>query len=292
MAANQCTQHSRLHTITLDEPADLQDFFAYTGKDIPSISGHRGGAKNGYPENSIASMRYTLRHTPATFEVDPRLTRDSVIVLMHDATLERTTNATAKVSDYKWEELQDLKLKNSNGNMTEHRIPSLDEAIRWARGKTVLNLDIKDVPKLMYIRAIGNHNAESYVIVTVRNAEQAKYYYERAPHIMFSAWIKTKEAFDEYDQAVPWEQVAQAYIGPRITPENKKLIELLHDQGVMVMVGAGPSQDKLPDDERADAYRALIRSGVDIIETDRPVESAKAIQPLIPEDSPKQRFFE
>src|SRR5699024_10927658 len=179
VAANQCHQHSRLHTITLDEPADLQDFFAYTGKDIPSISGHRGGAKNGYPENSIASLEYTLSHTPATFEVDPRLTKDSVIVLMHDKSLERSTNSTGKVSDYTWGELQEMKLKDAEGNITEYGIPSLDEVIEWSRGKAIINLDEKDVPKAMTARKIRDHGAETFVLVTVHDAGEAKFYHDK-----------------------------------------------------------------------------------------------------------------
>src|SRR5690625_491289 len=277
---NGCSsQRSSLHTISPQTRADLQELFAYPGKDVPMISGHRGGAKNGYPENSIASFEYTLSHTPATFEVDPRLTKDSVIVLIHDETLERTTNSTGKVSDYTWEELQELKLNDFEGNNTEHGIPSLDEVIEWSRGKTIINLDEKDVPKAMTARTIRDHGAESFVLVTVHDAGEAKFYHDKNEDIMYSAWIRSKEAFKEYEEAIPWKQVAQAYVGPELNRESRELIDLLHEQGVMVMIGAGPSYDTLEPEERGDAYRKLIESGVDIIETDRPVEVAEAIRP-------------
>jgi glycerophosphoryl diester phosphodiesterase len=287
---NACEKKSSLHTITLQDTSDLQELFAYTGRDIPMISGHRGGAKNGFPENSIASMEFTLSHTPATFEVDPRLTKDSVIVLMHDETLDRTTNGSGNVSDYTWKELRELRLKDPEGNVTEHRIPSLDEVIRWARSKTVVNLDEKDVPKELTARKIREHEAEPFVIVTVHNAEEAKYYYEKNPDIKYSAWIRTKEAFEEYDKVIPWDQVAQVYIGPEINYEARELIKLLHGQGVRVMIGAGPSYDRLEPGAREAAYRQLIDSGVDIIETDRPVEAATTIGPFIPEGSSKQNY--
>lgn len=280
MVMNACNQRTSLHTINRHTSTDLQEFFAYSDEEegAPLISGHRGGAQNGYPENSIASLEYTLSHTPATFEVDPRLTKDSVIVLMHDETLERTTNGMGKISDYTWEELQELKLKDPEGNITKYGIPSLDEVIEWSRGKTIINLDEKDVPKSMTAAKIADHQAESHVIVTVHDAGEAGYYYEKNKEIMLSAWIRTEEAFEEYEESVPWEQIAQAYIGPEISSEKQKLINRLHQAGVKVMIGAGPSYDKLEPEERGAAYRELIRSGVDIIETDRPVEAAKAIR--------------
>jgi len=78
----------------------LHEYFSYLGNDVPLISGHRGGTTKGFPENCIAAFENTLRYTPAFFEIDPRLTKDSVIVLMHDPTLERTTNGSGKVSDF------------------------------------------------------------------------------------------------------------------------------------------------------------------------------------------------
>src|SRR5687768_7040929 len=80
-----------INVLNIRNAKELRSFFAYTGKDVPFISGHRGGVNKGFPENSIEALENTLRHTPATFEIDPRLTKDSAIVLMHDATLDRTT---------------------------------------------------------------------------------------------------------------------------------------------------------------------------------------------------------
>lgn len=87
-------QNATINTLKISSTNDLLDYFKYTGNDVPLISGHRGGTTKGFPENCIATFENTLRYTPAFFEIDPRLTKDSVIVLMHDATLERTTNGT------------------------------------------------------------------------------------------------------------------------------------------------------------------------------------------------------
>jgi len=134
----------KLHKVNTTR--ELKEFFRYKGKSTPLISGHRGGMIKGFPENSIETFENTLKHTQAFFEIDPRLTKDSVAVLMHDATLDRTTNGTGKVSDYNYAELQKLRLKDPEGNLTDARIPTLKEVILWSKGKTMVNLDKKDLP--------------------------------------------------------------------------------------------------------------------------------------------------
>jgi glycerophosphoryl diester phosphodiesterase len=285
-------QSTRLQVIKVKDADELKSYFKYTGKDVPLISGHRGGIIKGYPENSIEAMEHTLKYTPAFFEIDPRVTKDSVIILMHDATLERTTNGTGKVSDYTWEELKKLKLKDKEGNVTTFRIPTLEEAIAWAKGKTILNLDKKDVPPAMTAKKLKELKVEGHVMVTVHNAKDAKFYYDGNKSLMFSAFVHTKKALEEYEQAgIPWSSV-MAYIGPTYKPENKELQDMLHARGVMCMISAAPTYDKLPDpSERKRSYQEIIKSGADVIESDLPIEAAEAIRPLIPKQSTKLKHF-
>lgn len=285
-------QADTLHVLKIKKPKHLYRFFKYTGNDVPLISGHRGGIIVGYPENSMASFQNTLRSTPAYFEIDPRLTKDSIIVLMHDETLERTTNGKGKVGDYTWEELKKLKLKDKEGNLTNVGIPTLDEAIKWSKGKTILNLDKKDVPVEMTERLLKDRKAEAHVMLTVHNALQAKYYYNNNKKAMFSAFVLTKEALYEYEKAgIPWSHIV-AYIGPAYKPENKELLEMLHARGVMCMISAAPRYDKLADkNARQKSYQEILQSGADVIESDLPTEAAEAIRPLIPVNSNNFKYF-
>ncbi|HVF97390.1 MAG TPA: glycerophosphodiester phosphodiesterase family protein [Flavisolibacter sp.] len=271
---------------------ELRQFFHYTGNDRPIIDAHRGGVVKGFPENSIEAMANTLRYTPAFMEIDPRLTKDSVIVLMHDATLERNTTGTGKVSDYTLQELKQLRLKDGEGNVTSYQIPTLKEAIAWAKSKTILDLDKKDVPLAMTAKLLKECGAQSYVIITVHTAEQAKFYYEQDKDFFFAAFIRTIDEMEAYEKAgIPWQNI-MAYIGPAIKAENKLLIDKLHTRGVMCMISAAPVYDKLKDSaERSAAYQSIIQSGVDIIESDIPAEAAAAVSPLHPAKSKKEKFF-
>jgi len=279
LSVMSCSTLAQSQKINITDPAKLHQFFHHTKGNKVIISGHRGGMIEGFPENSIATFENTLKYTPAFYEIDPRLTKDSVIVLMHDVTLDRTTTGTGKLADYTWDELQDLRLRDPFGNVTEHRIPKLEDVIKWARGKTILNLDKKDVPLEMIAELIEKHKAIGFVMLTVHSPEQARFYLDKNPNSMFSAHIKTPAEFEKYDKAnIPWNQV-MAYIGPNVKPENQTMYKLLHDKGVKCMISSAPTYDKLKTkEERAEAYRAIVEDGADVIESDLPIEVSEAIK--------------
>ena len=281
-----------LHVLKIKNVRQLHDFFKYRDDDRPIISGHRGGIVPGFPENSIEALENTLKYTPAFFEIDPRLTKDSVIVLVHDATLERTTNGSGKVIDYTWEELQELRLKDHLGNVTPYKIPSLEETIKWSKGKTIINLDKKDVPLQMTAAIIKKHKAYDHVMVTVHTAEQARYFYNQDNRQMFSAFVRNMEEFKAFEEeGIPWSQI-MAYVGPVSKPENKQLYDLLHERGVKVMISAAPSYDKLENtEERKAAYIKTIEEGADVIESDLPIEVGAALQQQYKGDEPNAKYF-
>ena len=291
-ANNSYAQKQKLHTLKIRNTSDLIDYFRYSGNDVPLISGHRGGIVKDFPENSIAALENILRHTHAFFEIDPRLTKDSIIVVFHDAKLERVTNGTGKLSDYTWEELRKLKLKDTYGQLTNYTIPTLDEVIEWSKGKTILNLDKKDVPLAMIAKKIKEHDAASHVMLTVHHVKEAQFYHKEDNRLMFSAHILSMESFHAFDQSgIPWSNI-MAYIGPKLTSLNKALMDSLHSRGVMCMIGTGPSIDKITNaEERKKAYQELIEAGVNVIESDLPIEVNKAISHLAPQNSTKRKFF-
>ena len=111
------------------------DIDRFMSQDKVIISGHRGGNLPGYPENCIETFEKILDCMPTFYEIDPRMTRDSVIVLMHDETLDRTTTGTGRVSDYTFAELQRFNLVDRWGTVTPYRIPAVKDVVEWSRGK-------------------------------------------------------------------------------------------------------------------------------------------------------------
>lgn len=270
---------NKLHVLKFDNASQLRDYFNYKGDGSIIISGHRGGYEEGYSENCIEGLENVLKQMPAFFEIDPRLTKDSVIVLMHDATLDRTTTGTGKVSDYTWKELQKLRLKDHSGKVTDCKIPTLEEVIKWSKGKTVINLDKKDVPMEMIAALIKKHKADKNVMLTVHTGAQARYYYDRFPHIMMSAFARNMKEYEDLSICgVPWKNMI-AYVGHSITPENQKICELLRAHGVRCMISVAPTHDRLHSKEdRVLKYKEEINKTPDIIESDIPTEVWTVLQ--------------
>lgn len=227
----------------------------------------------GYPENCIESFEKTLTMMPSFFEIDPRLTSDGVIVLMHDKDLDRTTTGKGPVSDYTYEELQRFCLVDREGNVTPYKIPTLDECIEWSRGKTVLNLDIKDVPIDVMADFIVSRKPAN-VIYTVRTAAQAATYCGKDPNATFSVWCRNMGEFESYKRAgIPWSKVMVAYVGPTMAAEHAPLYDSLHANGVMCMISVAPTHDRCYNDDcKIEGYRTELQTEMmpDIIETDYP----------------------
>lgn len=119
------------------------------------IMGHRGNSSDpNIPENSIAGIESCIALNGAVdiVEVDPRMTKDGIIVLMHDETIDRTTTGTGKVKDLTYEQIQSYRLKLADGTITNHTVPSLYDALVAGRGKIFFDLDFlnKVSPKELY----------------------------------------------------------------------------------------------------------------------------------------------
>jgi len=286
-----------LHAIDARTPQGLRELFA-PGDPLPLVSAHRGGSGKGLPENCIATFEETLRHGWAMLEIDPRYTMDRVLVLNHDPTLERTTNGTGRVADRTWEELRQLRLKDLDGTLTEHRMTTLDEALEWARGKTILILDNKDVPVEDLVRKIEEHHAEACAMLIVYNDRDIQRVHALNKDLMMEVMVanhRRVEAFDKLD--VPWRNII-AFVGHE-PPQDRGLCEAIHAKGARCMAGTSRNIDRRflegqvasmeplePD------YRALLKLGVDIIETDIP----RQVAPLFYKDQPvpasKAKFFQ
>ncbi len=278
---NEAKGQLTIHTINVKTPEELIDFFIFTPLRSPLISAHRGGARIGYPENCIATFENTLIYTPSIFEVDPRLTKDSVVVLLHDETLDRTTTGKGKLSDYTWEELKDIKLKDVNGHVTPYGLPLLDEALEWCKGKTILVLDDKGVPYPMVCNLVRKHNAFSNILMTVRNAKIARQFYDLDKRFAFEAYVFDLEDVAEYEaEGIPWPHV-MAYIGSEDVPGNKTLINALNKRGVKAMISGAPSLDKAFLNGNRNVFPDIFNHGSDIIETNLPVQAAEQISGLI-----------
>ena len=112
----------------------------FQNKNKVLVAAHRGNWKE-YPENSIPAIESCIGTGVDIVEIDVQRTKDGYFVLMHDASIDRTTNGKGKVSDYTLKELQRFKLKSKGDTITEHKIPTLDTILKITKDKIVINID-------------------------------------------------------------------------------------------------------------------------------------------------------
>ena len=94
LVTTNTSAQSNKNYISIEDRDQLYDWFRYSPNRDIVISGHRGGMLPGYPENSIEAFEKTLSFMTSFCEIDPRLTKDGVIVWMHAEAIKRTTTGT------------------------------------------------------------------------------------------------------------------------------------------------------------------------------------------------------
>ena len=107
------------------------------------VVAHRGDWRYA-PENSIAAIEHSIAVGVDVVELDLQLSKDSVLFVIHDSKLDRTTTGKGRISDWTADSLRTLKLKNGAGIRTMHSLPTLEEAMLTAKGKVLVNLDKAD----------------------------------------------------------------------------------------------------------------------------------------------------
>jgi glycerophosphoryl diester phosphodiesterase len=107
------------------------------------VMGHRG-FKDVAPENTMGSFKKTLQVGADMIELDVHLSKDGELIVMHDATVDRTTNGTGAIKDKTLEELKKLDAGSKFSPVfKDERIPTLEEVLQFAKDKISVNIEIK-----------------------------------------------------------------------------------------------------------------------------------------------------
>lgn len=146
--------------IQTDRPKELVNYLRNQGKSV-NIAGyirkklmdrdqhyvhvvsHRGDWKQ-FPENSLDAINSIIQMGGDVVEIDVQRTKDGQLILMHDERLDRTTNGKGLIAETTFADIQKLFLKDHNGNVTQHKVPTLKEVLLMSKGRIMLNLDKAD----------------------------------------------------------------------------------------------------------------------------------------------------
>ncbi|MGQ9584469.1 MAG: glycerophosphodiester phosphodiesterase [Anaerolineae bacterium] len=143
----------------------------------PLIFGHRG-AREVAPENTLAAFRRAAEVGADGVELDVQCSADGVPVVIHDWTLDRTTDGQGPVSRLAWAQLRALDAGGWFGSaFAGERVPHLEEVLEVVGGELLLNLELK-------ARGLGEGRLERAVAQVVRESGLA----ERVLVSSFNPW--------------------------------------------------------------------------------------------------------
>ena len=122
------------------------------------IVGHRGAAGEA-PENTLKAILKGIKCGAKYIEIDVRRSSDGALVLMHDETVDRTTDGSGRVSEMTLKELRDLNAGEGGP------VPTLEEALDAVRGKAVLLLELKEAGYERHVwRTVSSYDMEGEVV--------------------------------------------------------------------------------------------------------------------------------
>lgn len=248
---------------------------------VTLVSAHRGGSARGYPENAIETFERTLSSGHALLEIDVRATADGVLVLLHDEELDRGTTCNGLVENTSWSELSACRLTDYRGGQTRFTVPRLDEVLAWSAGRTILQLDVKELSLMENVvdavRAAGAVDRVILIAYTPRAVERMARLDRR---IMISASIDRIGDLDQLQDAGVGVSRLVAWTGNR--SPDAALFSALSRRGVPVIFGTLGGRDSIDreieqtgDDGR---YREIAEMGVDIIGSDRADRARRALE--------------
>lgn len=258
--------------------AAIHDSFQYRKGSLPKISAHRaGGMYAGYPENCLESMQHLIPYGVRYFEIDIAKTADGKLVLLHDSSLDRTTNGTGLLADKTYAAVEQLRLKDRYGTLTRFRIPLFSTVLKWAKAKgVILMVDRKkSVSWHAIVRKIESTAAAGHCVLITYTAKEAQEVHHAHPNFFLSVSMRNDFEFEQLMRSgIPPNQMV-AFTGTRLSPS--RLYDRIHRQGMQTQLGTLGNLDKKAA-VRGDAiYRQYARDGIDIFATDRPIEVARAL---------------
>ncbi|WPO88943.1 glycerophosphodiester phosphodiesterase family protein [Chryseobacterium sp. HR92] len=244
------------------------------------VVAHRGDWREA-PENSVWAVKKAIEKGVDMAEIDLAMTKDSILILMHDHTINRTTTGKGKPSDFTLEEIKKLHLRDGLGVETQMKVPTLQEILEISDGKILLNLDkgfdyIKQVYPLVKKRNMLDQilfkGHESYMEFNQKYGD-----IKNDIHYMPIIQLDKNEDLKKISDYIQNYKIYGFEFTVGTTEKNLIDFKSLREKKVKIWVNslwphhnAGNNDDQALDNP--DMYDWYINKGVNIIQTDRPKE--------------------
>lgn len=227
-----------------------------------AVIAHRAGGGIS-PENTLAAIRRAIALGVDYVELDIRATKDGSLVIMHDRTVDRTTNGSGAIKDLTLAEVRALDAGSKfDAKFAGERVPTFDEALRLCKGKVHIYVDHKVAPTEQVFRAIRRFGMEKEVVI-YNGTDGLQEWKRIASHLPVMPSVP--DAFRRAGGIADYEKLLPAEVlDGNLTEWTRDLVEQSHGLGVKVYV------DNLGANDNAEGFRRAIDMGVDGIQTDFP----------------------
>ncbi|MBU1075400.1 glycerophosphodiester phosphodiesterase [Patescibacteria group bacterium] len=140
--------------------------------------GHRGAC--GYePENTLISFKKAIELGADMIELDVHLTKDNEVVVIHDETLNRTTNGKGGLREKDLSEIKSYRTKEK-----DQEIPTLQELIDEVKDKVEINIEIKlEDTAMEVVKIVKRNGIEKNVVISSNHAKQLRAVKDAAPDV-------------------------------------------------------------------------------------------------------------
>ena len=247
------------------------------------VVSHRGDWRN-WPENSIPAIESVIRMGVDIMELDLKLTKDSVLVLCHDHTIDRTTNGKGRVRDITYDSIRRCKLRRAHNVITDSlRMPTLREALEVCKDRIVVNVDQGYEYYDLVLAVTEELGVTEQILIKGKRAPEvvAAKFAEHPRNMMYMPIIdilkpKGQALFAEYrDKGIT--PLAYEVCWSEYTPEVEACMREVVAGGSKLWVNSlwaslcgGLDDDAAFDGDPAEVYGKLVDMGATMIQTDRP----------------------
>lgn len=138
-ALTACTMQDK----TLTRAEQIREKLLTCDESSVIVVAHRADWRN-FPENSLEAINSAIDMGVDMLEIDVQRTKDGVLMLMHDHNLDRTTTGSGNIADTNWEDIVKLNLKDHQGQVTNYKVPKLEDALMMCKDRIMINLDKAD----------------------------------------------------------------------------------------------------------------------------------------------------
>lgn len=246
------------------------------------IVAHRGYWRNA-PENSLQAIQNCIDMGIDMVEIDVRKTKDDVLILMHDQSLDRTTTGKGLVSEWSLDSLKTLYLKNGINQPTIHKIPTLKETLELTKGNILVNIDKCYNYFTEVYNVIKETGTEDQVVLkgsNVKFQDTKKDFGGKLDSVLFMPIInldKQKNASDIIDEfQEKLKPVAFELVFSKDTSQVLDNFSKIKLKGSKIWVNAlwgslnAGYEDDLAVENPDSIYGWYISKGINMIQTDRP----------------------